>query len=296
MSNIKPSFERQPTKMNIMKLKGSNTCFFNKEVISASKKRILRFFLTVLPISVLLSSCGSAKNAVYFNDPSSASYGREVANLEPIIQSNDLLSIIVSSVNSEAADLFNASKSNTDQSSTSRGNIVRVSGYLVDQDGFINFPILGKIKASGSTKKALRDEITSQLVNKKLLLEPIVDIRYLNYKVSILGEVKNPSVLNVPSEKISLLEALGMAGDITIFGRRDNVTLIRVENGVKRIRKLDLTTNDIFNSPYYYLQSNDIVYVQPNGAKVASSSGTKDWIPVILSGISLAIIIAINVK
>jgi len=260
------------------------------------RKRILIFSFNIVASSLLLVSCGSTKNAVYFNDASNQAYGNEVANLEPIIQSNDLLSIIVSSVNSEAADLFNASKDNEDQSSTNRGNTTRVSGYLVDQDGFINFPILGKIKASGNTKKALRDEITSLLVNKKLLLEPIVDIRYLNYKVSILGEVKNPSVLNVPSEKISLLEALGMAGDITIFGRRDNITLIREEGGVKRIRKIDLTTNEIFSSPYYYLQSNDIIYVQPNGAKVASSTGTKEWIPVILSAISLGIIIAINVK
>lgn len=274
--------------MNTLKSKIKSISFF--------KKRIFHFSFIITAASFILVSCGGTKNAVYFNNPSSQVIGNEIANLEPIIQSNDLLSIIVSSVNSEAADLFNASKSNTDQSSTNSGNTTRVSGYLVDQDGFVNFPILGKIKASGSTKKALRDEITSLLVNKKLLLEPIVDIRYLNYKVSILGEVKNPSVLNVPSEKISLLEALGMAGDITIFGRRDNVTLIREENGVKRIRKIDLTTNEIFSSPYYYLQSNDIIYVQPNGAKVASSTGTKDWIPVILSGISLAIIIAINVK
>jgi len=258
--------------------------------------KIFTFSFIAMVTSLMLVSCGSTKNAVYFNDASSQAYVNKVANLEPIIQSNDLLSIIVSSVNSEAADLFNVSKSNLDQSSTNSGNTTRVSGYLVDQDGFINFPILGKIKASGNTKKALRDEITSLLVNKKLLLEPIVDIRYLNYKVSILGEVKNPSVLNVPSEKISILEALGMAGDITIFGRRDNITHIREEGGVKRIRKIDLTTNEIFSSPYYYLQSNDIIYVQPNGAKVASSTGTKEWIPVILSAISLAIIIAINVK
>jgi len=275
-------------KMNNTKSNRRGTYFLTSSVF--------KFSSIAITASFLLASCGSTKNAVYFNDSSNQAYGNELANLEPIIQSNDLLSIIVSSVNSEAADLFNASKDNADLSSTNSGNTTRVSGYLVDQDGFINFPILGKIKASGNTKKALRDEITSLLVNKKLLLEPIVDIRYLNYKVSILGEVKNPSVLNVPSEKISLLEALGMAGDITIFGRRDNVTLIREESGVKRIRKIDLTTNEIFSSPYYYLQSNDIIYVQPNGAKVASSTGTKEWIPVILSAISLGIIIAINVK
>ncbi len=251
--------------------------------------------LSVLSLYLFLSSCGSTNNAVYFNEPTNLIIGGKEANLEPIIQSNDLLSIMVSSVNPEAAELFNVSSGDVEQT-TNSGNISRVSGYLVDQEGFINFPILGKIEASGKTKKAVRDDITSLLVNKKLLLEPIVDIRYLNYKVSILGEVKNPSVYNVPSEKISLLEALGMAGDITIFGRRDNITLIREENGIKRTHRIDLTTNEIFDSPYYYLQSNDIIYVQPNGAKVASATGTKDWIPVILSAISLAIITVINLK
>ena len=143
-----------------------------------------------------------------------------------------------------------------------------------------------KYSSASELDNILREEITTLLINRKLLLEPIVDIRYLNYKVSILGEVKNPSVLTIPSEKISILEALGLAGDITIFGRRDNITLIREENGVKRMRILDLTSNEIFSSPYYYLKSNDIIYVQPNNAKVASSSGIRDWIPVILSAIS----------
>ena len=279
-----------------MKSTRSNSQFFNKANIITLKKSPFKFSFIIVAAALLLVSCGSTKNAVYFKYPSSVIAENEANKLEPIIQSNDLLSIVVSSVNTEAADLFNANSNNSDQSSTNAGSTTRISGYLVDSDGFINFPILGMINAAGRTKKALRDEITQLLVTKKLLLQPIVDIRYLNYKVSILGEVKNPSVLNVPSERISLLEALGMAGDITIYGRRDNVTLVREKNGVKRIHKIDLTTNEIFNSPFYYLQSNDIVYVQPNGAKVASSTGTKEWIPVILSGISLAIIIAINVK
>lgn len=259
-------------------------------------ERFFKLFILGTASLLILTACGSGRNAVYFEEPTNVSFGNNRTDLEPVIQSNDLLSIVVSSVNPDAADLFNPSRNVTEQSSTNSGNTTRASGYLVDQEGFINFPILGKIEVVGRTKKEVRDEITGQLIEQKLLLEPIVDIRYLNYKVSILGEVKNPSVLNVPSEKISLLEALGMAGDITIFGRRDNVTLIREEDGVKRIRKIDLTTNEIFSSPYYYLQSNDIVYVQPNKAKVSSSTGTKEWIPVILSAISLGIIIAINVK
>jgi len=261
-----------------------------------SKKRLFLFSLNMMILFLLLTSCGSTKNAVYFSDQHGETITEQQADLEPIIQSNDLLSIVVSSINPEAAEVFNVSRNNIEQSSTSSGNTTRVSGYLVDQEGYINFPILGKIKAADKTKKDLRDLITGILNEKKLLLEPIVDIRYLNYKVSVLGEVKNPSVINVASEKISLLEALGMAGDITIYGRRDNVMLIREDDNIKRTIKIDLTSNEIFSSPYYYLKSNDIIYVEPNKAKVYSSTGTKEWIPVVLSAISLAIIVAVNLK
>ncbi|MGS0525296.1 polysaccharide biosynthesis/export family protein [Zobellia nedashkovskayae] len=270
--------------------------FFNKTVISKSKRRSLLFSLNIITGLLFLVSCGSAKNATYFNKDANMAFANRSENLNPIIQKNDLLSIIVSSINPDAAKMFNVANDAVAQSSTNAGNTTRVSGYLVGQDGFIRLPILGKVEAVGKTKNLLREEITTLLINRKLLLEPIVDIRYLNYKVSILGEVKNPSVLTIPSEKISILEALGLAGDITIFGRRDNITLIREENGVKRMRIIDLTSNEIFSSPYYYLKSNDIIYVQPNNAKVASSSGLRDWIPVILSAISLTIIAVINLK
>lgn len=244
---------------------------------------------------IALTSCGNAKNAIYFDENSSSAFLSKVTSLEPVIQKNDLLSIAVSSASLEAADLFNQQNDVAARLSGS-GPLSQVTGYLVDQDGFINFPVLGKIQVAGRIKKDVRDEITSLLISKNLLIEPIVDIRYLNYKVTILGEVKNPSSLTIPNEKVSLLEALGLVGDITIYGRRDNITLIRDEEGVKRIRKIDLTTNEIFNSPYYYLQSNDIVYVQPNKDRIASASESKTWIPVILSAISLAVITIVTIN
>ena len=266
--------------MNIMT--NSNINFVSKILL----------FRIIIPL-FLLTSCSSSK-AVYFNKQSAYDFQNSTGNPDPIIKPNDLLSIVVSSVNPDAAELFNVSRNSVQQSSTNVGITTRVSGYLVDTDGFINFPILGKIKADGGSKKKLTEKITTMLTEQKLLLEPIVDIRYLNFRVSVLGEVKNPRVISVSSEKISLLEALSMAGDITIFGRRDNVTLIREELGVKKTEVIDLTTNEIFNSPYYYLQSNDIIYVQPNRAKVTSSTGVKSWIPVILSAISLAVIVIVN--
>jgi polysaccharide export outer membrane protein len=125
-----------------------------------------------------------------------------------------------------------------------------------------------------------------------LLIDPIVNVRFLNYKVTVIGEVGHPSVINVPNEKISLLEALGLAGDMTIYGRRDNVLVIRETEGTKTFQRINLNTNEIFTSPYYYLKSNDIVYVETNKNKVASTGRSVFWIPVIFSFFSTVVTIA----
>ena len=121
-------------------------------------------------------------------------------------------------------------------------------------------------------------------------MEPIVNIRFLNFKVSVMGEVSNPSDFTIPSEKVSLLEALSRAGDLTIYAQRDNVLLIREEDGFKNLYKIDLTSDDIFTSPNYFLKPNDVIYVQPNQAKVASTSRLTSWLPVIISALSFGII------
>jgi len=272
-----------------------NFIYVLKNKVNTVLKRPYGLLLMVL--GVLLSSCGSIEKATYFYDVDESTFAVRrggLDNYEPILSKNDLLSISVGSVNSEAAEIFNKSSMSATQSSTSANRSSSVSGYLIDQDGFITFPVFGKIMAAGKTKKALTEEITNELKTRKLLIEPIVDIRYLNFKISVLGEVKNPSVLTVPSEKISILEALGLAGDITIYGKKDDVVLIREENGARRLKRLNLTSDEIFTSPYYYLKSNDIIYVKPNEAKVSSASQVKQWIPVILSAISLAVVTVVT--
>jgi polysaccharide biosynthesis/export protein len=124
----------------------------------------------------------------------------------------------------------------------------------------------------------------------KLELEPIVTVRNLNFKVTVLGEVARPTVINVPNAKISLLEALGLAGDLTIYGRRDNVLIIREEKGKKVTIRINLNSTELFNSPYYYLKASDVIYVEPNNAKMASASKAKEWLPLLFSGLSLTII------
>lgn len=242
---------------------------------------------------IFLTSCVSTGKSVYFNGQGDASLPSTVTIPQTVIAPNDLLSISVSSLNPAASAVFNAPNVSYSTNTTNiTGGPPQASGYLVDTEGNIQFPILGTLKAAGLSEAALRNRIIKDILDRKLLVDPIVTIRHLNFRVTVLGEVGNPTVINVPSEKITLLEALGFAGDVTIFGRRDNVLVIREEAGQKQIKRLNLNTSEIFNSPYYYLRSNDIVYVEPNKARVTGSSRSVQLLPIILSGLSFAAIIA----
>ncbi|MCW5517995.1 polysaccharide biosynthesis/export family protein [Muriicola sp. Z0-33] len=262
--------------------------FFKGQIVSL-RFPVFKFFVIFL-VALHLASCINTRKVTYFNDVGEDRFLDQFENLEPVLQKNDILSISVSSLNPEAAEIFNVSNLTATQSFSSEGITTQASGYLIDQEGFIRFPILGRLQAAGLTKSGLREKITKALNDQQLLLDPIVDVRYLNYKVAVLGEVQNPSVLTIPNEKVSLLEALGLAGDLTIYAKRDNVLLIREKDGVKMTHRIDLTTEELLSSPYYYLQSNDIIYVQPNKSKVASTSRAILWLPVILSALSLGII------
>ena len=244
----------------------------------------------LLGIVAFFCSCGNSKQLVLFNDLNQASVQSQIENLEPVIQKNDLLSITVSSLNAEASQAFNI-PTNSTQITSFTNSTSTVAGYLVNQDGYIQFPVLGNIKASGLTKKQLKDNITKGLSDGKLLIDPNVNIRYLNYKVTVVGEVARPAVINVPNEKITLLEALGLAGDMTLFARRDNVLIIRETEGSKSFTRINLNSTEIFTSPYYYLKSNDIVYVEPNKKKLASVSNASRWVPVVISALSASIVI-----
>ncbi len=202
------------------------------------------------------------------------------------------MGISVSSLNPEASAMFNAPNFSYANVSTSTGATVQASGYLVDANGNIQFPILGNVKAGGLTANQLRLKLTDSLLDRKLLADPIISIRYLNFKVTVLGEVEHPTVVNVLNEKITLLEALGLAGDITIYGKKDHVMVIREENGVKNIKYLNLNSSEIFTSPYYYLKSNDIVYVEPTKSRVSSTSRANQYLPIIISALSFLAIIA----
>ncbi|PWU05186.1 MAG: sugar transporter [Bacteroidetes bacterium] len=258
----------------------------------ATTKRTKLAFAVLFGFCV--TSCTSTKEAVYFTNASEGLV-RSLPEPEAIIQKNDILSISVSSLNPEASLIFN-----TPNVPSAAINVqgTQYWGYLVNSDGQIQFPVLGNVQAAGLTKKQFKDQLTKTLLDKKLLVDPIVSIRFLNFRVTVLGEVGHPQVVTVPSEKISILEALGMAGDMTIYAKRDNVLLIREDNnGQKLLKRLDLNTSEIFNSPYYFLKSNDIVYVEPNKSKLNSVSTSRQLLPLVLSGLSfLAVILTAIVK
>ena len=252
----------------------------------------LTTFLLFIGFAIAFTSCVNTKKATYFNDIADTAMIAATNIPEPIINPNDLLSISVSSLEPQSTLMFNAP--NTPVATASGGNsaLQQAVGYLVNRDGMIKFPILGEIKAQGLTKKELETNITQQLLNKKLLFDPIVNVRFLNYRVTVLGEVARPGVITVPSEQISVLEALGQAGDLTINGKRENVAVIRQHNdGTRTVNRLNLNSSNVLRSPYFFLQSNDVVYVEPDKAKTAAASRGQQLLPSILSGVSIIVVV-----
>lgn len=249
-----------------------------------------RFFFpfTILLFGILLfTSCNNSKKITYFNNVKDTTFYSSATEKQTPLEPNDIISVTISSANTEASAPFNIQNNTVSRSTTVTGSSNESGGYLINSDGTIDLPILGAVKAGGLTKDQLKDNIINLILTKKLLVNPIVDIRYLNYEVTVLGEVAKPTVITVPNEKISMLKAIGLAGDLTIYGKRENVLLIRDENGKKITRHIDLTSNEFFNSPYYYLQAHDVIYVQPNKQKAALARRDPSVLPIVLSAISL---------
>ncbi len=233
-------------------------------------------YVILLFVTVLLSSCRSVKDVAYFQNSQYIDPSRSEYLYDARIMPKDVLSITVSTVNPEAAAPFNLivrpTLQNTQSTITTTGGSLQT--YLVDNKGCIEFPVLGTLEVGGLTKslceKMIHDKIMPYLNASE---NPVVTVRMSNYKISVLGEVNRPGMFVVGNEKINILEALAQAGDLTIYGVRNNVKLIREnEKGKKEIHTLNLNDADIISSPYYYLQQNDIVYVEPNKVKARNSS------------------------
>ncbi len=233
---------------------------------------------------------------VYFNDLENVKQATVMSSLqdnaERIIQKNEILSIHIISPTPDknVYELFNV------PNDYKIGRDEGVAGYQVDNDGFVNLPLIGQVKAAGLTRAQLKQNILKEIEDKRLLLDAMVDVRFFAYQVTILGEVTRPSVITVPNERITLLKALGSAGDITPYGRKDNVMVIRETDGKKMVTKVNLNSSTFLQSPYYYLQPNDVVYVETTSNRAASVDKTRLILPSILSAISVGVTVYYIIK
>ena len=245
-------------------------------------KKII-FSVIVTAMMMAMAGCGSSKDVPYYTNIDSVSLAASRGLYDARIMPKDELTITVNTTDPDAAVPFNLQVRNQlsggKQISTSGGSL---QGYLVDNSGFINFPVIGKIHVSGLTKTECEDLIKSKIQPYLARTEkPIVTVRMSSYRITVIGEVTHPGVFPVATEKISVMEALAEAGDLTIYGKRNNVMLIREDaTGEKHHFRLNLNDANLINSPYYYLQQNDILYVEPNSVKAKNSgigSSTTIW-------------------
>lgn len=226
---------------------------------------------------LLTESCLTRKDISYFQDISdSITVQRISQQFEARIVAGDILSIHVSSLSAEASSFFNVVGEETDQQVANT--------YLVDADGNIEMPLIGVVPVGGLTGIDAKLAIKQKL--EKYLIDPTVNVRIRNFKVTVLGEVKMPGVYTIPNEKVTLIEAIGLAGDLTIFGKRVNVLVIREVDGERKFFKVDLRSKELFQSEFYYLHSNDIVYVEPGKGKIASADAWYKIVPIVLSGLT----------
>lgn len=248
--------------------------------------------LLLFLLAVVVSSCVSSSKITYMQDIYSAKKeGETNPNYEPKLQADDLLSIIVSAENPENALPFNLptiqSNYNTDATQGS------IKTYLINTKGEIDFPVLGKIKLAGLTHTEAHDKLIALVSD--YIKNPGVNLRILNFKVSVLGEVNKPGSIPITGERITLLEALSKAGDLTIYGKRNNILVIREQNGEKTYQSVDITKSSFMNSPFYYLSQNDVIVVNPNKTKINAGAVGPNT-SVIISAISILITVFLLLK
>lgn len=266
-------------------------------------------YITIIGFIIFfLTACNTSKklgSLVYFNQQGDTTLAKTIQNSEPVIQGGDRLSIVVNALDAASAAPYNLGSSFTTSTSglstasgaSGQGN----GGYVVEADGFIHFPQLGKIQVAGMHRTQLVNALTQRLL--KYLTDPIVTVQFLNFKITVLGEVGRPGTLNIPDGKVTLVEAIGLAGDLPITARRDNIAVIREQNGQREFGRVNILSKNVFSSPYYILKQNDIVYVELTKEKVAAAdlSATTfrnniSLITTALSVISTVIVLVVTLK
>lgn len=246
-----------------------------------SKRNILLTIAAALGI-IAFSSCSMSKNISYLQD-AAPGIDRQVTNVRDIVANpGDMLSIIVSCSDPQTSALFTLSSPRIalapGEKSSNVGSEQIVSSYTVDSKGNIDFPILGELHVGGMSRQQIASMIKNILISKELVKNPVITVNFTNLHFSVTGEVKSPGMYPINNDRVTLLEALSAAGDLTIYGRRDNVKVIREENGVRKTYEVDLRSQKLFDSPVYYMQQNDVIYVEPNSRRAGDSSvNANNW-------------------
>ncbi len=260
--------------------------------------------LPLLLAAVVVTSCSTPKEITYFQDlrPGVS----ELTVTDPVeikIHPKDKLSILVNSQDQKLTNLFNlpiVSQQIGQESPSTSGTNRGLSGYTVDSEGYINFPVLGKVKVEGMTREEIAHYLTTQLKEQELIKEPVVTVEFMNLCVSVLGEVNKPGRIAISRDNLTILDALSEAGDLTIYGKREKVLVLRQEEGKQRVYGVNLCSADhIYTSPVYYLQQNDVIYVEPNNTRARQSTvngnnvrSTSFWISLASLLTSIAVLIA----
>ena len=271
-----------------------------------NSNKLICALLIVWTCVVALSSCNSSKQVVYFQDLKPGETEIKLPEVKAItIRPEDKISIIVNSRDPQLTDLFNLPVMSRQlgqslrSGGVSTGNSQGVSAYTVNSEGEIDFPVLGKIYVAGMKREEIAGYIKEELIRQNLVKDPVVTVEFANLSVSVLGEVNSPGRFSIDRDRLTLLDALSMAGDLTIYGNRSKVMVLRQEGDVQRVYGVDLTSGEhIYTSPAYYLQQNDVVYVEPNEVKARQSTvngnnvrSTSFWISLASLLTSIAILI-----
>lgn len=258
--------------------------------------------LTVFAFLLFLGSCKTYKHVSYFEDYADTAKPivlKTVPFKSPVIQQDDILSITIQTIDNDVTNMLNNSSHagmappvSPVTGSSNAATQQTVNGYLVDKDGFIELPFVGRLHVAGLNTAQAKELITQEI--NKYFNDAIVSVRYSNFRVTVIGEVGRPSTYVIPNEKLNIFDALGMAGDMTIYGRRENVLLVRDTLNDKKLIRLNLNNKEIVSSPYFYLQSNDIIYVQPNKYKSATTDAYKNRYIAITAAVISLLIVSIN--
>lgn len=275
-----------------------------RNIVPMIKWNIGRSVLLFAILCLYLSACVTTKNTTYFKDIPDTVRNRMVVQATyktPTIQPDDILQVSIQTLDAGSTALLNQQSTAT-WPLTGAGSISAnatgapgVSGYLVDKSGFVVLPLIGKINVKDKTTEEVREDLIKKVA--EYYKDPVVNVRFANFKITVLGEVTRPATYVMPNEKVTLLDALGVAGDLTIYGKRENILLIRENDGKKEFVRFNLNESKLFSSPYFFLHQGDVVYVEPNKARVVATDAARlRSITIVTSLITLTAVIIARIK